>query len=286
MAKPARIVITGATGFVAKNLRRHLSAQKNVRLVSISRSDFAAFKDESKIVTTNYDDIPLQKIKDSDALVHLVGIGKQSAKADYATVNVELTRRIANLCCKANIKKIVYLSGLGVSPNTTLSLFVSKYKAEKIIAGSNLDYTIFRPSYIVGSNDYLTKYLKKQIRNHNVTIPGSGNYLIQPIHICDAVKVIYQSTHNKKFSDKIIDLVGPDPISFKQYVKLYLKQTGITISHINLEDAYHRAVTDSTRSEFGVDDLCILVGSFTGNHKRLQKISEIKFQSIAKFLVR
>ena len=283
MAKSLKIVVTGASGFIAKNLRRYLSKQ-NVDLISISRSDFKKFNHESKIISKNYNEKSIvQKIKNSDVLIHLVGIGKQSVKTDYDMINTEFTKHIVNLSKKSKINKIIYFSGLGVSPNTSLGYFISKYNAEKQIIDSGLDYTIFRPSYIVGKDDLFTKYLKKQIKNGEIKIPGSGTYSIQPIHVADVVKIIFEAITEMKFNNKIIDLVGPNYITFEKYVKLFSKGTKTKIRKINLENAYHDAIIN-TKSDFGVDDLNILIGNFKGNHEKLRKISKIKFQSIIDLL--
>ena len=283
MVENLKIVITGASGFVAKNLRKYLS-EKNIDLISISRSDFKNFKCETKIISKNYNEKDiLKKINNSDTLIHLVGIGKQSVNTDYDLINTDLTKHIVNLCKKAKIKKLVYLSGLGVSPNTSLDYFISKYNAERQIINSGLDFTIFRPSYIIGKDDLLSKHLKKQMKSGEIKIPGSGKYLIQPISISDVVKVIFESTYTSKFNNEIIDLVGPDYVSFEKYVKLFSKGTNAKIRKINLEDVYRDAITNP-KSNFGIDDLNILIGNFKGNYKKLSKISKIKFQSVMESL--
>ena len=283
MVKLSKIVVTGASGFIAKNLRKYLS-EKNIDLISISRNDFKKFKSESKIISKDYDEKKLlQLIKNSDALIHLVGIGQQSVNSDYNMINTKFTQHIVNLSKKANIQKIVYLSGLGVSTKTTLGYFISKYNAENFIINSGLNYTIFRPSYIVGTDDMFTKYLKRQIKNGEINIPGSGTYSIQPIHISDVVKIIFESILQPKFKNKIIDLVGPDFITFEKYVKLFSKGTKTSIKKIKLEDAYHDAITNP-KSEFGVDDLNILIGNFKGNHEKLKKITNMKFESVVGLL--
>ena len=283
MVKLSKIVVTGASGFIAKNLRKYLS-EKNIDLISISRNDFKKFKSESRIISKDYDEKELlQLIKNSDALIHLVGIGQQSVNLDYNMINTEFTQHIVNLSKKANIQKIVYLSGLGVSTKTTLGYFISKYNAENFIINSGLDYTIFRPSYIVGTDDMFTKYLKRQIKNGEINIPGSGPYSLQPIHISDVVKIIFESTLQPKFKYKIIDLVGPDFITFEKYVKLFSKGTKTSIKKIKLEDANHDAITNP-KSDFGVDDLNILIGNFKGNHEKLKKITNMKFESVVGLL--
>jgi NADH dehydrogenase len=283
VVKPLKIVVTGASGFIAKNLRKYLSEQ-DIELISISRNDFKNFKNEIKIISKNYNEKNiLKKIQNSDALIHLVGIGKQSVNTDYDMINTDLTKHVVNLSKKSRIKKIIFLSGLGVSSNTSLGYFISKYNAEKQIIDSGLEFTIFRPSYIVGKDDLFSKNLKKQIKSGEIIIPGSGTYSIQPIHVSDVVKVIFESLSQLRFKNKIIDLVGPDYVTFEKYVKLFSKGTKTKIRKINLEDAYHNAIRNS-KSNFGIDDLNILIGNFKGNHKKLSKLSKIKFQSVLELL--
>ena len=283
MEKPLQIAITGASGFVAKNLRKYLS-EKNIHLISISRKNFKQFKNETKIISKTYDEkLLLPKIKNLDALIHLVGIGKQSTKTDYESINVQLTQKIVNLSKKAKIKKLIYTSGLGVSTDTSIGYFISKFKAEKSIIDSKIDYTIFRPSYIVGKDDLFTKYLKKSIKKNKIIIPGSGEYLIQPISIEDVTKLIFQSIIDKKFKNKTLDLVGPEIISFKKYIQLFLQKKKTKLYHIDIEDAYHLSVTNS-KFDYGVDDLNILVGNFVGDYKKLRNISKMDFQSVKELL--
>lgn len=283
MMKDLQVVVTGASGFVAKNVRKHLS-DNNVQLISISRRNFKKFKNETKIITNNYDEKTIMpQIKSSTALIHLVGIGKQTIDIDYNTVNTELTKKVITLCKKSNIKKIIYMSGLGVSKTTTLGYFISKYKAELQIINSDLNYTIFRPSYIIGKNDYLTKHLKNQIKKGEIQIPGSGNYSIQPIYIDDVSKIIFQALIENKFKNMILDLVGSESITFTKYVTEFSRGTKTKIKKINLETIYHNAISNPSE-EFGVDDLNLLLGNFRGKHTKLHMLCKIKFHSIQELL--
>ena len=277
------IVVTGASGFVAKNVRKFFS-EKNIKVIAISRKNFRKFKNEIKIVSPNYSEkLILPKINKAHSLIHLVGIGKQSVKHDYNQINVEFTKKIINLCLKSKISNIVFTSGLGVSKTTSIGYFISKYQAENQIIQSGLNYTIFRPSYIVGKDDLFTKYLKNQIKKGQIQIPGSGKYSIQPIYINDVCKIIFESLTNLQFKNKILDLVGSESITYQEYVKLFSHKTKTKISKIDLENSYHEAITNPS-SEFGVDDLNLLIGDFKGNHKKLQKISGITFVSVKDLL--
>ncbi len=283
MTKDFQIIVTGASGFVAKNIRKYLS-EHDIKQISISRKNFRKFKNETKIVSRDYDEkIILPKIKNSFGLIHLVGIGRQSVKNNYNLINVEFTRKIINLCNRGKIKKIVYFSGLGVSRTSSLDYFISKYQAENLIKESGLDYTIFRPSYIVGKDDLLTKHLKKQIKKGKITIPGSGNYCIQPIYINDVAQIVFKALKDKKFKNQTLDLVGSESIPYLKYVKLFSTPTKTKIKKLDLESAYYNAIS-KPRSEFGLDDLNLLIGNFKGDHKKLQNLSKLQFQSIRNLL--
>jgi len=279
----AKVVITGASGFVAKNTRKFL-LEHNHQLVSISRKDFRQLKTEKKIVSKNYEEKTiLDKIKNFDILFHLVGIGKQTIDNDYQKINFEFTKKILSLCKSAKIKNIVFLSGLGVSENTPLGYFISKYKSEQEIQKSGLNYTIFRPSFIIGKDDYLTQNLNRQIKQKQLLVPGSGKFTIQPISIHDVVRIFDMVITTKKFKNKILDLVGPEIITYKKYVKLFSKNYNLEIKKINLEDAYTKAIS-SSKPPFEFDDLNLLVGNFIGDHEKLKKICKMKFLSINQIL--
>ena len=266
MAK-TRVMVTGATGFVARHVRRHLS-NGGAEISSVSRRDFNTFQNEQGIITKSYDSGLLPHMQNHDALIHLIGVGSQSIRHDFDSVNFGLAKKITGLCVRAGIKKIVYLSGLGVSRYSTLGYFISKYKAENEIRHSGLDFTIFRPSYIVGKDDLLTKKLNRQIRRGLVTIPGSGRFCIQPVSINDASRIICDSITGKKFSNKILDLVGPETVTFEDYVRRFLGTARTDVKKIPFEKAYHDAI--SGIGDFGVDDLNLLAGDFHGNSRLLE----------------
>ena len=277
------IVVTGANGFVGKNLRNFLHKNK-IKVLGVSRKNFRKHASEVKITSTNLLEPKLQaKLKNYDALVHLIGIGRQSSKSTFEEINLNLTKNVIKACKNAGIKKIIFISGLGVSKSNQSDYFVSKYKAEREIMNSGLDYTIFRASYIIGKTDYLTKALSKQMKNGIIVIPGSGKYRVQPIFVLDVAKIILEAVLEKKFSKKILDLVGPQKIRFEDFVKLFTKNTSVKIKKINLESAYDEAKRNP-RSVYGLESLNILVGDYTSDGKQLKKLSDVKLTTVREFL--
>ena len=276
------ITITGANGFVAKNLRNFLS-KNHIKVIAIARKTFQKHHTETVVYSKTLLEKGLQnKLRNCDALVHLIGIGKQSSKYNFED-NVDLTKNMIKTCKKSGIKKIIYISGLGVTKNSRSDYFISKYKAEQEIINSGLDYTIFRPSYIVGKKDYLSKFILKQIKKGIVIIPGSGKYHLQPIFVEDVAKIIVESISEKKFSNKILDLVGPEIIKFEDFVRYFVKNKKTRIQKINLESIYHDAL-HNPKSIYDLDSLNLLIGDYTGNLKQLQKISNVKLRPIKDIL--
>jgi len=277
------IVVTGANGFVGKNLRNFLHKNK-INVLGISRKNFRKHASEVKITSTNLLEPKLQtKLKNYDALVHLIGTGRKSPKSTFEEINLNLTKNVIKACKNAGIKKIIFISGLGVSKNNQSDYFVSKYRAEREIMNSGLDYTVFRASYIIGKTDYLTKALSKQMKKGIIVIPGSGKYRLQPIFVLDVAKIILEAVLEKKFSKKILDLVGPQKIRFEDFVKLFTKNTSVKIKKINLESAYDEAKRNP-RSVYGLESLNILVGDYTSDGKQLKKLSSVKLTTVAEFL--
>ena len=276
------ITITGANGFVAKNLRKFLS-KNHIKVIAIARKTFQKHHTETVVYSKTLLEKGLQnKLRNCDALVHLIGIGKQSFKYNFED-NIDLTKNMIKTCKKSGIKKIIYISGLGVTKNSTSDYFISKYKAEQEIINSGLNYTIFRPSYIVGKKDYLSKFILKQIKKGIVIIPGSGKYRLQPIFVEDVAKIIVESIYEKKFSNKILDLVGPEIIKFEDFVRYFVKNKKTRIQKINLESIYHDAL-HNPKSIYDLDSLNLLIGDYTGNLKQLQKISNVKLRTIKDIL--
>ena len=109
-------------------------------------------------------------------------------------------------------------------------------------------------------------------------IPGSGNFILQPISIDDVCLCINHALHSSKFLNKTIDLVGPKKLLFQNLIKKSVSSK-IKIKKINLESAYKKALND-INFEYGIEDLNILVGNYVGNHKKLQNLCNFKFKNV------
>jgi NADH dehydrogenase len=277
------VVITGANGFVGKNVGKFLT-ENGFHILGLVRKGREKSLDFGRVISseTLSENNLVSKVKGSVALLHFIGQGRQTVDSDYGNVNVSLTKNVIKLCKKTKIKKIIYISGLGVDESTTLGYFISKYKAEQEIIHSGLDYTIFRASYIIGKGDPLLKNLKRQIKKGKVVIPGSGNYRFQPIFIDDVAQVMFKSIMENSFSNKILDLAGPQIVSYNTFVRKFASGKKIEIKKVDFESVYHDALHN--KGSFGIDDLSIMIGDYVGNHKKLANLAKMKFTKYGEIL--
>ena len=99
------VVVTGANGFVGKNLRNFLH-KKKINVLGVSRKNFRKHASEVKITSTNLLEPKLQtKLKNYDVLVHLIGTGRRSPKSMFEEINLNLTKNVIKACKNAALRK-------------------------------------------------------------------------------------------------------------------------------------------------------------------------------------
>ncbi|KQX39175.1 UDP-2-acetamido-2,6-beta-L-arabino-hexul-4-ose reductase [Variovorax sp. Root434] len=110
-----KVLITGARGFVGKNLQLHLAERKDVQVVCFTRDD-------------SVDQLPAL-LQGVDFVFHLAGVNRPQDPQEFATGNAELTQSLSRAVCavaEATGKKVpvVYTS-------STLAGFDNPYGRSK-----------------------------------------------------------------------------------------------------------------------------------------------------------
>jgi UDP-2-acetamido-2,6-beta-L-arabino-hexul-4-ose reductase len=80
MFDPVKILITGAQGFIARNLRQHLAERNEVDVVCFDRSNHVSELRE--------------KLQDVDFVFHLAGVNRPQDPSDFTAGNRDLTRAL------------------------------------------------------------------------------------------------------------------------------------------------------------------------------------------------
>ena len=247
-------------------------------------------------------------IEEADVLVNLAGSGRQSARNPYHE-SIEKSAAVAAFLARQVGSPIVHMSGLGASVGSPVAYLAAKYRAESHIKESGMRHVIFRPSYIVGDGDHLSSYVVNAApkrRNGRmrrrpdtgapltVDVYGSSRFM-QPIHIDDAISLIMwavrmllksgQSAYQKgRNTNTILDMVGPDKIPFYDYMSALAENAGAEAKPISMEKAYAQALRNPGSAPFGVDDLGIIAGGYTGSYQKLVEATKIRPRSVLRML--
>jgi UDP-2-acetamido-2,6-beta-L-arabino-hexul-4-ose reductase len=142
-----KVLITGANGFVGKNLQLHLAERQDVQVVCFTRSDDVA-------------QLPalLQSV---DFVFHLAGVNRSHDPQEFVTGNVDLTRALCHAVCAMSEmtgKKVpmVYTSSTQVGRDNGYGQ--SKLEAEEALLAASRSHQL--PVHILRLPNVFGKWCK------------------------------------------------------------------------------------------------------------------------------
>tara|TARA_R110001583_G_scaffold41506_2_gene132023 strand:- start:53 stop:967 length:915 start_codon:yes stop_codon:yes gene_type:complete len=164
-----KMLLTGATGFVGRNLE---SIYSELFRCVIRNGESHSFEDAYLIDSLNRYTKWDGTFDNCESVIHLAGLAHSNnySKEDYQSVNVDGTLHLAAEAVKAGVKRFVFVSSIGVNgtstklipfminsePNPHNAYAQSKYDAEvglhKIAEESGLEVVIVRPTLVYGTN--------------------------------------------------------------------------------------------------------------------------------------
>ncbi len=233
------IFIAGATGFVGTNLLETLS-KRGIRTRCLVRSEKKAEKIKNLATEIVYGDITdresLRNLMEGvDTVVHLVGIIRETPKATFQKVYIEGTENLVEEAKTSGVNRFFYQSALGASLDAPFKYSRAKAEAEEIVKRSGIRYVIFRPSLIIGKEDGFTENLKRLFSlGPFIPVPGGGKAKFQPIFIEDWIKCFMYVLENENAWNRIYELGGPEHLSYREILNLYMTAMGINKPLLNV----------------------------------------------------
>jgi dihydroflavonol-4-reductase len=208
------ILVTGATGFIGKNLVRKLVQDKANRIICLVRPTSNIDELKSLGVAFLYGDICDKESVEAididfsaDVLFHCAAYVNDRDIKKLNRVNVEGTENIFRFALEHKIKKTIYLSSVAVvSGNPQIPLTedlpyastnnygASKVEAEKIAVKyrtMGLNIAIIRPCMVYGAEEpHMLKYILPAVKRRLLPIIGGGRaklHLVYVRHVVDAL---------------------------------------------------------------------------------------------------
>lgn len=229
-----RVLVTGATGFIGREIVRCLLLDGSVvravvRNPAMAVAGFEPSAAPQELVPGNiHDPAALQAaMRDVDAVVHLVGIIGETRKTTFERVHVEGTRNVVEAAKAAGVSRIIHMSALGSRSDAVSRYHRSKWAAEEIVRQSGLAFTIFRPSMVYGQRDLFVNLFERMSRVSPVLpVMGSGRGTLQPIRVEDVARCFAKALDETRSGGQTYDLGGPEVLTFQQILEQLMEVTG------------------------------------------------------------
>lgn len=295
----ASILITGASGFVGRNLAAYL-VNKNNHIITVSRrpvTEFVADNITSHVCSDEEffsEAFWTSLLSNIDCVIHLAGIAHRfSAEYDnadlYFRINRDITVNLVNACVKSGVNKIIYISTIGVygkHPDDIvdeLSPFMpdnpyafSKLEAEKEVVricgsvSSDTKYIILRPPMIFGpSAPGNFSRLLQWIVNGRPLPFGLIENKRSMIYMENFCNVISQIILRDDIVDDDFVVADPDPVSIKELVTEMCKYSGIKCQLLPVPVTFLRIIARLTGM---LDTIDTLTGNYIINAGKLYSL--------------
>ena len=228
-----RVAITGGTGFIGGHLARRLAAEEHqVVLLARGNDRSEELMRESPSVTFVASDLSDQKVLAAafagcDAVGHCAGINRELGKQTYERVHVEATRNVVEAARQAGVKKVVLMSFLRARPDCGSPYHESKWAAEEIVRGSELDYTIIRAGVVYGLGDHMLDHLSHALYTFPLfAMVGFNEKAVRPLAVADLVQVLRAALVEARLTRQTVAIAGPEEIYLSEAVRRVARVTG------------------------------------------------------------
>lgn len=215
-----KIAVTGAFSYSGKYITRRLLA-RGEEVITLTghpnRPD--PFGGKVKAYPLDFDEASMTRsLQGVEVLVNTYWV-RFDKKENTQPRAVENTRKLVNAARAAGVRRIVHISIANPSAESPLPYYWGKAANEKAVIESGLSYAILRPTVLIGKEDILINNIAYLLRRFPFfLIPGDGSYSIQPVFVEDLAEMAVEAVYSRE--NYVIDAVGPDSYSFKDFVRL------------------------------------------------------------------
>ena len=225
------VLVTGATGFLGRDVVRELQEHHHrVRCLVHTPGNERVFPDRS--VEVHYGSVSDPKalagaFYDVEAVVHLVGIIRESRGRTYDLINRQGVTNVAAAAKEVGVKHFIQVSALGATNDAVYPYLSSKWRGEQEVVNSGLPYTIVRPSIMFGAGDEFLNTLAGLVRTAPVVpVAGTGRNRFQPIAVADMARCLALAVDREDLKGRTLEIGGPDQLSYNEVISLIARTLG------------------------------------------------------------
>lgn len=229
----SKIVIPGAAGLVGQNLIIQLKAKGFKNIVAIDKHPY-----NTKMLADIHPDIKVvyadlaekgdwqENFESASVVIMLQAqIGGLTIEP-FIRNNVNSTQLIIETMRKYDVPYIIHISSSVINSAADDFYTNTKKEQEKLVAASNINNCILRPTLMFGWFDrkhlgWLSRFMKK---SPLFPIPGDGKYMRQPLYVKDFCNIII-SVLEKQPQNKIYDITGCEKVYYIDIIREIKKAT-------------------------------------------------------------
>lgn len=224
-----RVFITGASGFVGRNILDQLEVRSVVALERSAKPELEQ-RPNTSIVTGDVTDADsLRGAMDGcNTVIHLVAIIEESGGATFDQVIRQGTENVLVEAKRAGVEQFIQMSALGAQDNPKFAYMQAKWRAEQAVKKSGMRYTIFRPSVIFGPGDGFINALAGVVKNFPIIpVVGDGMSRFQPVHVSEVARSFAKAVNDPDaMSGATFELGGGQVYTYEEMLDVIAKELG------------------------------------------------------------
>ncbi|MDO7726952.1 MAG: NAD(P)H-binding protein, partial [Nitrosopumilus sp.] len=221
---PYDILVTGSSGFIGKKLLKKLT-DSGFTVTAMSRSKYPDTENVKRVQADAFDVNSLiaatEGIETAYYLLHSME-GSKKDWAEFANREKQQAQNFLKAATDSGVKRIIYLGGL-VNEGLELSKHMkSRHDVGKILASGTIPVTEIRASVIVGAEGGSYAMLRYLVERLPLMVcPKWVKSQTQPIAVDNVVEYLIGSMKNPETTGKILEIGGPDVMTYEQLMRLY-----------------------------------------------------------------
>ncbi|MBZ0290931.1 MAG: NAD-dependent epimerase/dehydratase family protein [Anaerolineae bacterium] len=221
------ILVTGATGFIGRQLVARLMADgKRVRCL-IPEEQESPWENPPDIITGNIldEEALFKAVTGVHVIIHLENAFWWGRPRDLERIELAGTRALIAAARAARVGRIITLSHIGAAPSSAYPLIQIKGMVEEIVRSSGLAYTIIRTGIVFGEQDAFINHIAMLLRAVPLffLMPGRGEVVLHPIYIDDLVDVLMRSLEQIEVVDTLVEVGGPEYITLEDLIRTVMR---------------------------------------------------------------
>ncbi|TCS38678.1 nucleoside-diphosphate-sugar epimerase [Paucimonas lemoignei] len=164
----------------------------------------------------------LPRLAGVDAVINAVGILQEIGQRRFDAIHRDAPIALFKACEMAGVRRVIQISALGGANEMGSTLYMrSKREADAYLRQTSLDWSILRPSLIVGADGASSRLFRVFASLPVIGLPGKGLQLLQPVHIDDICAAVLNLLESSEPTRQVIAAVGPEAMTYRGMLQAY-----------------------------------------------------------------